>query len=86
MIGAIFQDKEWTEVTHPELPSQESAFVRPSFTEEETQSSSFNTQVPVNTHTHIVTVRNNSNYTLLDSINLAFLCKNVNNLLAFSRW
>lgn len=51
-----------SEFTHPELPSEDSMFVHPSFMEQRTQSTSLHTQVLLNTHT--VTNRNRAgNYT-----------------------
>lgn len=69
VYGLRCQDENRSELTHPELPSEDSMLVHPSsFMEQETQSTSLHTQVLVDTHTHIVRIRNGTgDYTLLDS-------------------
>ncbi|XP_036959811.1 double-strand-break repair protein rad21-like protein 1 [Acanthopagrus latus] len=44
----ITQDENRLEITHPELPSEDSMFVHPSFMEQETQSASLHTQSMLN--------------------------------------
>lgn len=47
-LPCVCQDENQSEITHPELPSEDSMFVHPSHTEQETQPTSLQSQVLVN--------------------------------------
>lgn len=68
----VRQEENRSEFTHPELPSEDSMFVHPSYVEQETQSASVHTQVLL-THTDTNRKQGSKPNSVRLHISLAFL-------------